>query len=80
MPIYEYICEDCQEHFEKIVINKQQKISCPSAPARKPRFSFLFSPRPARVAPLLLPVASPAAEAAAAVAAAAATSQQSYPA
>jgi putative FmdB family regulatory protein len=47
MPIYEYICEDCNERFEKIVINKQQEISCPIAPARKPRFSFPFSPRPA---------------------------------
>ncbi len=25
MPIYEYICEDCQTHFEKIVLNKQQE-------------------------------------------------------
>lgn len=29
MPIYEYICEDCQAEFEKIVINKQQEITCP---------------------------------------------------
>jgi len=35
MPIYEYICEDCKEHFEKIVINKQQEISCPKCSSRK---------------------------------------------
>jgi len=29
MPIYEYICEDCQTHFEKIVLNKMQEIACP---------------------------------------------------
>ena len=29
MPIYEYICKDCQAEFEKIVINKQQEIACP---------------------------------------------------
>jgi len=29
MPIYEYICEDCQTHFEKIVLNKTQEIACP---------------------------------------------------
>ena len=29
MPIYEYICDDCKVHFEKIVINKQQEIACP---------------------------------------------------
>ena len=29
MPIYEYICDDCKAQFEKIVINRQQEISCP---------------------------------------------------
>ena len=35
MPIYEYICEDCQTEFEKIVINKQQEISCPKCAGTK---------------------------------------------
>jgi putative FmdB family regulatory protein len=35
MPIYEYICEDCNERFEKIVINKQQEISCPKCSSKK---------------------------------------------
>jgi putative FmdB family regulatory protein len=35
MPIYEYICEDCQTHFEKIVINKQQEIACPKCAGKK---------------------------------------------
>ena len=35
MPIYEYICEDCKEHFEKIVINKQQEIACPKCSSKK---------------------------------------------
>ncbi len=35
MPIYEYICEDCNEHFEKIVINKQQEIACPKCSSKK---------------------------------------------
>ena len=35
MPIYEYICEDCETRFEKIVINKQQEISCPKCSGRK---------------------------------------------
>lgn len=35
MPIYEYICEDCNEHFEKIVINKQQEIACPKCASKK---------------------------------------------
>ena len=35
MPIYEYVCEDCQTQFEKIVINKQQEISCPKCSSKK---------------------------------------------
>ena len=35
MPIYEYICDACNEHFEKIVINKQQEISCPKCNSKK---------------------------------------------
>jgi putative FmdB family regulatory protein len=35
MPIYEYICDDCQNEFEKIVINKQQQISCPKCASKK---------------------------------------------
>lgn len=35
MPIYEYICDECNEHFEKIVINKQQEICCPKCKSKK---------------------------------------------
>jgi len=35
MPIYEYICDDCETRFEKIVINKQQEISCPKCAGKK---------------------------------------------
>jgi len=35
MPIYEYICDDCDTHFEKIVINKQQEIACPKCASKK---------------------------------------------
>jgi len=35
MPIYEYICEDCQTHFEKIVFNKQQEIACPKCEGKR---------------------------------------------
>jgi putative FmdB family regulatory protein len=35
MPIYEYICDSCNERFEKIVINKQQEIACPNCSSKK---------------------------------------------
>lgn len=35
MPIYEYICEECETRFEKIVINKQQEIACPKCASKK---------------------------------------------
>jgi putative FmdB family regulatory protein len=35
MPIYEYLCEECDTRFEKIVINKQQEIACPKCTSKK---------------------------------------------
>jgi len=35
MPIYEYVCDDCNSQFEKIVINRQQQISCPQCSSTK---------------------------------------------
>jgi putative FmdB family regulatory protein len=45
MPIYEYICEDCQTHFEKIVLNKMQEIACPKCAGKKNAIQLsVFSP------------------------------------
>jgi putative FmdB family regulatory protein len=35
MPIYEYICDDCETPFERIVLNKNQEISCPKCAGKK---------------------------------------------
>ena len=35
MPIYEYICDECETRFEKIVINRQQEIACPKCAGKK---------------------------------------------
>ncbi|HKV24560.1 MAG TPA: zinc ribbon domain-containing protein [Candidatus Acidoferrum sp.] len=40
MPIYEYICENCNTQFEKIVINKQQEISCPKCASKKAKLQL----------------------------------------
>lgn len=35
MPIYEYVCNDCGQHFERIVMNKDAAISCPACASSK---------------------------------------------
>ena len=35
MPIYEYICDECDTQFERIVLNKTQEIACPKCAGRK---------------------------------------------
>ena len=35
MPIYEYICDDCETQFERIVLNKTQEIACPKCAGNK---------------------------------------------
>ena len=29
MPIYEYVCDDCGERYERIVMNKSTAVACP---------------------------------------------------
>ena len=33
MPIYEYACMKCEEHFEELVRSEQQVVTCPSCGA-----------------------------------------------
>ena len=35
MPIYEYACMECEEHFEELVRRDDQVVSCPSCGAAK---------------------------------------------
>ena len=35
MPIYEYVCDKCQTQFEKLVLNKSEKIACPKCASKK---------------------------------------------
>ncbi len=30
MPIYEYVCPDCQQAFEKLVRSKEKSVPCPT--------------------------------------------------
>jgi putative FmdB family regulatory protein len=35
MPIYEYACMECESHFEELVRNAEQAVSCPDCGAGK---------------------------------------------
>jgi putative FmdB family regulatory protein len=35
VPIYEYLCDDCGEHYERIVMSKSAKITCPKCESGK---------------------------------------------
>jgi putative FmdB family regulatory protein len=35
MPIYEYVCDDCGAHYERIVMNQKQSITCPKCESAK---------------------------------------------
>jgi putative FmdB family regulatory protein len=35
MPIYEYVCDDCGERYERIVMSQAQEITCPKCASAK---------------------------------------------
>jgi putative FmdB family regulatory protein len=35
MPIYEYLCDDCGAHYERIVFNQSTKVTCPKCESGK---------------------------------------------
>ena len=35
MPIYEYVCDDCGERYERIVMSQKQAITCPKCSSSK---------------------------------------------
>jgi putative FmdB family regulatory protein len=35
MPIYEYVCDDCGQRYERIVMNQKQSITCPKCESAK---------------------------------------------
>ena len=40
MPIYEYVCQDCQTRYERLVLGKNGDISCPQCGSRKGTLQF----------------------------------------
>ena len=35
MPIYEYVCDDCQARYEQIVMSATQQIACPKCESKR---------------------------------------------
>ena len=35
MPIYEYVCHDCNERYERIVLNQSAPVTCPKCASAK---------------------------------------------
>jgi putative FmdB family regulatory protein len=40
MPIYEYVCEDCQTRHERIVMSTGSKVECPKCGSRRQTVQF----------------------------------------
>ena len=50
MPIYEYACMECEQHFEELVRSEEQQIACPDCGATNVRKQFSRSRSPAPLA------------------------------
>ena len=35
VPIYEYVCDDCGERYEQIVLSRKQEVACPKCSSRR---------------------------------------------
>lgn len=35
MPIHEYVCDDCQTRFERILMSPKQEINCPKCSSKR---------------------------------------------
>lgn len=46
MPIYEYVCQDCQTPFEHLVMGKNGDISCPKCGSHQATLQFSVFAKP----------------------------------
>ena len=40
MPIYEYLCDDCQTRYERLVFSKDQSVTCPKCASQRHTLQF----------------------------------------
>jgi putative FmdB family regulatory protein len=50
MPIYEYLCDDCGERYERIVLSRNAAIECPKCASAKRTKQFSVFAAPANSA------------------------------
>jgi len=48
MPIYEYICSDCDQQFEKLVFKTKEKIACPQCGGQRNKMLLSVVAAPAK--------------------------------
>ena len=48
MPIYEYVCEQCNEPFEKLVMKSRETVVCPKCGGRRHTLQFSVIAAPAK--------------------------------
>ena len=48
MPIYEYVCQECETTYERLVRSDSERIECPKCGSgkKKLQFSVFASPKP----------------------------------
>jgi putative FmdB family regulatory protein len=47
MPIYEYVCEDCNTRFEHLVLRSEKRVACPSCGSKRHALQFSVFAAPA---------------------------------
>lgn len=48
MPIYEYICDSCGKHYERIVLSQEQAVACPHCSSRRKTLQLSVFSAPAK--------------------------------
>ena len=49
MPIYEYICKDCERPFEKLLFNTKERTTCPGCGSRRNALQLSVVATPAKL-------------------------------
>ena len=48
MPIFEYVCDECAKPFEKMILNRAEKVACPACGSERHTLQFSIVSAPAK--------------------------------